>query len=117
MAPPRKDGARCTAKSKSTGDRCKNPPIPGGRVCRVHGGAAPQVKAAAATRVLEALVAPALIELRGLLQNPETPAGVRQRCIDSILDRTGYKPAERIGFLTEAQVEEEIERREAELAP
>ena len=34
---------RCTAHSKQTGAQCKNPAIPGGTVCRFHGGAAPQV--------------------------------------------------------------------------
>lgn len=34
---------QCVGKAKSTGKRCSNAPIPGGTVCRVHGGAAPQV--------------------------------------------------------------------------
>ena len=29
---------RCCAKSKSTGERCKKPVVPGRRVCRLHGG-------------------------------------------------------------------------------
>jgi len=41
------------------GERCGRPPIPGGSVCRFHGGAAPQVKAAAAAH-LRAVVDPAL---------------------------------------------------------
>lgn len=45
------DKPRCTAKSKRTGSRCKRAPVVGGRVCAVHGGAAPQVKAAAERRV------------------------------------------------------------------
>lgn len=40
----------CTSIRK-TGDRCKRRPIKGGTVCYTHGGAAPQVKAAAARRV------------------------------------------------------------------
>lgn len=44
---------QCTAHSKQSGNRCKNAPIPGGRVCRFHGGAAPQVKAKAAERLKE----------------------------------------------------------------
>lgn len=48
-APP-----RCSAKSKQTGEQCKQRPIPGGTVCRFHGGAAPAVKAAAETRQAEA---------------------------------------------------------------
>lgn len=38
----------------SAGRPCGNWPIKGGDVCRKHGGAAPQVKAAAAARTLEA---------------------------------------------------------------
>lgn len=32
-----KDAQRCTAKSKSTGERCCNPAVTGFTVCRVHG--------------------------------------------------------------------------------
>jgi len=41
---------RCTARSKRSGDRCKRAPIPGGSVCIMHGGAAPQVRRAARER-------------------------------------------------------------------
>lgn len=43
---------RCKAMAKSTGERCKRRPIPGGTVCVKHGGRAPQVKAAADQRLL-----------------------------------------------------------------
>lgn len=33
---------RCTAKSKQSGQRCKNRPSPGMTVCRIHGGATPR---------------------------------------------------------------------------
>jgi len=39
----------CTGTTKA-GTPCKRPPIAGALVCRVHGGAAPQVKAKAAVR-------------------------------------------------------------------
>lgn len=32
------DANQCTAKSKSTGKRCKNPAIVGTNICRLHGG-------------------------------------------------------------------------------
>jgi hypothetical protein len=44
---------RCTATSKRTGQRCGLARIPGTTVCAKHGGAAPQVRAAAARRVAE----------------------------------------------------------------
>lgn len=43
---------RCHATAKNSGQQCKQPAIPGGTVCRYHGGGAPQVKAAAARRLL-----------------------------------------------------------------
>jgi hypothetical protein len=41
---------QCQAISKQTGRQCKRKAIPGGTVCRWHGGAAGQVKAKAAIR-------------------------------------------------------------------
>jgi hypothetical protein len=41
---------QCKAISKGSGQRCKRRAIPGGEVCRWHGGAAKQVKAKAAIR-------------------------------------------------------------------
>src|SRR5688572_4630729 len=41
---------QCTAISKQTGKQCKARAIPGGTVCRWHGGGAKQVKAKAAVR-------------------------------------------------------------------
>ena len=45
---------RCTAGARSTGDRCKRRAVPGADVCVIHGGAAPQVQAAARRRLLAA---------------------------------------------------------------
>ena len=42
---------RCSGKSKQSGAPCRQPPIPGGSVCYYHGGAAPQVIAAAERRL------------------------------------------------------------------
>lgn len=44
---------QCSATSKGSGVRCRNPAIPGGTVCRFH-GASGKVRAAAARRVAEA---------------------------------------------------------------
>ena len=41
---------QCKAISKNSGKQCKRKAIPGGTVCRYHGGAAGQVKAKAAVR-------------------------------------------------------------------
>lgn len=48
-----KDGQpQCTA-TKRNKERCGNKPVRGAKVCRMHGGAAPQVKAKAAERVAQ----------------------------------------------------------------
>lgn len=44
--------ARCVGTAKSTGERCRRPPVPGATVCVKHGGGAPQVQAAARRRLL-----------------------------------------------------------------
>jgi hypothetical protein len=54
---------RCTAKSKTTGRQCGRPIVPGATVCRYHGGAAPQVKAAAERRLADAAAVSALDRL------------------------------------------------------
>jgi len=46
--------ARCTAKARRTGEQCRRDAIKGGTVCISHGGAAPQVRAAAQARFAEA---------------------------------------------------------------
>lgn len=75
----------CKAKSKTTGNRCKRPPIPGGAVCRYHGGAAPQVKNAAEAR-LRALEFPAIDRIGQLIQQTEFPSVAYQASKD-VLDR------------------------------
>ena len=107
---------RCTAKSKQSQQRCKNAALLGAKTCRFHGSAAPQVKAASARRVLEALVGPALIKLRDILEQPDVPPSVRLAAIKDILDRTGYKPAQQVEMITMGMVEAEIARLEKELA-
>lgn len=44
----------CAGHSVRTGLPCRKPPIKGAKVCRTHGGSAPQVRAAAAARVVAA---------------------------------------------------------------
>lgn len=50
---------RCTAKNRQ-GERCGKPPIRGGTVCRMHGGAAPQVEAKAEERLQRLADGPAI---------------------------------------------------------
>jgi hypothetical protein len=81
------NGAQCTAMSKSSNQRCGKPAIPGGTVCRFHGGAAPQVKAAAVARMVEArdLALDRLIERIGPDSEEEAPV------LLSIVDKLSSK--------------------------
>lgn len=64
--------SQCVATAKSSGKQCSKPAIPGGTVCKYHGGGAPQVRAAAARRIAEArdLMLSRLMEQ---LEPPENP--------------------------------------------
>jgi len=102
------DSQRCTATAKSTGERCKRGAIPGGNVCSMHGGKAPQVQQKAQER-LDAMADSAtkemqdrLTDLFSRLDDPELEHSefvaimreARQLTTD-ILDRTGHGPTER----------------------
>ena len=109
----RTDGTTCTATAKSSGNRCGNPPIPGGKVCRIHGGNAPAVKAAGAHRVMEALIGPILVEIARVIQDPTVSDTVKMTTCRDILDRMGFKPAQTSEIVTMGQLEAESTRLEA----
>lgn len=73
MAAAKKPKPKCTAKSKQTGERCGQYPVPGGKVCRFHGGKAPQTQAAAKKRKAKAkaeAAAQRMVALAGTDQDP-----------------------------------------------
>lgn len=86
---------RCEATAKASGVRCKRPAIPGGNVCRKHGGGAPQVRAAADRRLLEAgesikdLLPAAVRELKRLVEGDKTKQEVRLSALRDVFDRAG----------------------------
>lgn len=82
---------RCTATNRQ-GKRCGKEPIAGGTVCRMHGGAAPQVKLKAMERLL-LLQNPAIDRLTQLIQQQEFPT-VAYAASRDVLDRTIGKPGE-----------------------
>jgi hypothetical protein len=55
---------RCSARRKN-GEPCRGWAINGGRVCRMHGGAAPQVRAKAGERLLMAAAYRTLVRFAG----------------------------------------------------
>ena len=78
---------QCSAK-RSNGEPCKAKAIRGGTVCRMHGGAAPQVKQKAMERILAA-ADPAAAELVRLAKEAESES-VRLQAIKDLLDRAGF---------------------------
>mgnify|MGYP005993608961 CR=1 FL=1 len=99
------DRPSCSARSRRTGGPCNNPPhatthpmqqptpcnnppIHGTTVCRMHGGSAPQVKAAARVRIERAADRMAK-ELLGIAADEGTPPAVRLAAICDALDRSG----------------------------
>lgn len=81
----------CKAK-RTNGQPCKAQAIKGGRVCRTHGGAAPQVREAARERLL-ALVDPALGVLARAVRKRKSaqwePSATELRAVSEILTRAG----------------------------
>ena len=70
------------------GGRCKHEAEPGSVVCRLHGGAAPQVRKRAAERLIMSAdhVSQKLLEW---LDDPEVPYRVRAEIAQDLLDRAG----------------------------
>jgi hypothetical protein len=84
---------QCTAHARS-GERCKNRPVPGGTVCRMHGGAAPAVRNRARLRLLS-LAEPAIATLAREMTTA-TDSANRIKAANSILDRSGYARTVRV---------------------
>lgn len=87
MAGPPED-RQCTAKSRTTGNRCKAWAMPGQAVCYYHGGSSPQAKKKAQLR-LDALAQPAIAALQRVMEQAEADSDVLAAA-NSILDRAGY---------------------------
>lgn len=94
--------ARCTAKNKR-GEPCRRDAIRGGSVCRTHGGAAPQVKAAAEAR-LRALADPSIGVLEFALNQKSRNLPAALSAAKDVLDRSGFKPVEEHRDVTEIEL-------------
>lgn len=82
------DPVKCGRKTRG-GYPCKLWPLPGQRVCRMHGGKSPQALAKAEER-MRALIHPAISSLARQIDADEFSA------VRYVLDWAGYKAAERI---------------------
>jgi hypothetical protein len=85
--------AQCKAHSSRSGKRCNRSAIAGATVCATHGGSAPQVRKAAALRVI-ALIDPALANLASDLKS-KNPT-IRQKATFDVLDRAGLKAVDKL---------------------
>ena len=88
---------RCKAHSRTTDKQCGNAPINGTNVCRMHGGAAPQVKMKAEQRIREA-ADPAAAKIVSLMQNPKVPYFLQLAAARDLLDRAGISKTQTIGL-------------------
>ena len=94
LDPMRGPGWRgCVAKTRR-GTPCKGQAISGGTVCRMHGGAAPQVQAKAHERLM-ALQPKAIQVLDSLLNRDEFPT-VQMAAVRDVLDRTEGKAVDTV---------------------
>lgn len=79
---------QCSAKSSRSQQRCRKRAISGGRVCRTHGGGAPQVKRKAALRLIE-LIDPAIATIARVMTDQNAKPSDRLRAAENVLDRAG----------------------------
>ncbi len=86
---------QCRATSKASGQQCKRSAIPGGTVCRYHGGAAPQVMSKARER-LAALIFPSIAALGEMVSDKTHHS--RLGAVNSALDRNGFKPKDTLNI-------------------
>jgi hypothetical protein len=93
---------QCTATNRQ-GKRCGKPPILGGTVCRMHGGAAPQVKLKAMERLM-ALQDPAITRLGELILDTTFPS-TSFAAVRDVLDRTIGKPTENVNMQVSGELD------------
>jgi hypothetical protein len=88
---------QCKAISKGSGQRCKRKAIPGGEVCRYHGGSARQVKVKAAIRaeVLNWRLGDSTVDPREVLLRLVTQSAARAEHYSRLLQEA-FEAAERL---------------------
>jgi hypothetical protein len=92
----------CSARRRN-GNPCGNPPMNGSSVCRMHGGAAPQVRRRAEQRILEASDKAAATLVR-IMQDTTIAPALQIAAARDLLDRAGLsgKQTLEIGLTTKA---------------
>ena len=113
---------QCTATAKRTGERCEVNAIRGGTVCWHHGGAAPQVEAAAKERLSDRLKVPLDLAVKDLQGKIEAGDVDSKTVLDAIVKLAGLietlegRVSSRTEVITPDAVEQEIARLEAQFA-
>jgi hypothetical protein len=97
---------RCTAR-RHDGQPCQRYAARGGNVCRVHGGAAPQVVAAAQRR-LQAATDALAAKLLGIALDEGTSESVRLQAIKDALDRGGVTTKQSVAVEVKQEPWEEV---------
>lgn len=97
---------RCTAR-KQNGEPCRAMAARGATVCRVHGGSAPQVKAAAKRRLDQA--ADVLVQrLLGFALGGDVADAIALAAVRDALDRAGLSPRQAVEVGVELKPWEQI---------
>lgn len=78
---------QCRTARRGDGYRCQVAAIPGGSVCRFHGGKNPRVQSKARLRLLETVDSAIAVLAREMVQADKSAD--RQRAANSLLDRAG----------------------------
>lgn len=91
LLPPRE---YCKAR-KRNGDPCGMAPLAGSVVCRMHGGAAPQVLRKSQERIVMAQD-DAAGNLVKWMQDESVPFAERRKCAEALLNRGGNAPGQRL---------------------
>lgn len=108
------DKVKCKGHTRA-GAPCKNNPITGATVCRMHGGSAPQVKKAARQRILEAAEDAASVLVR-LMTDVTAPHNVRLAAARDLLDRAGEGAKQQVEVTTVDYTDAEIRSLARQLA-
>lgn len=89
--------SRCVAHKKD-GERCKKAAIKGGKVCRSHGGAAPQVQRSARERFNDSIdpMLNAMAQMAKEIAEGTISAEDRRFFMKFVADRTGFIPGKTV---------------------
>lgn len=81
----------CRAR-RTDGEPCAAQAMRGGSVCRAHGGRAPQVRAAAARRLVDAELQQAVDCMRAKQQQAANEERARRAALEPWMDKLGPRP-------------------------